>query len=91
MPPTRVEEIILPSLTKTEIELEVMQDRINLVMLSGKPKDTNVSLMKDHSNLSKAFFQINFEDHVGIFSFHFLEMADIFLHYDGIVTGPPIG
>lgn len=36
-----------------------MQDKISLVILCGKAKDTTVSLTKDHSNMSKVFSRAN--------------------------------
>lgn len=40
---------------------ELMQDMIRLLRLGGKPKKMRVSLMKDHSSLSKAFFMSIFK------------------------------
>lgn len=51
----------------------VTHERISLVMLSGKPKDARVLLMKDHSNLSKVFCRSILRIMLAYFPFIFLK------------------
>lgn len=57
------------------MEKVVTQDMMRLVSLTGKPKNKKVSLIKNHSILSK----VNFQDHVGVFPPYFPEVGDVFL------------
>lgn len=39
----------------------------------------------------KSLLQINFKNRITLFTFHFKEMSDILLQYDGIVRSPSVG
>lgn len=71
--PTRFEILSPAPLTSTEIEDVEIQNIISLVVLLGKPKESKVSLMKDHSNLSKAFSRSIFRVKLVFLPFIFLK------------------
>lgn len=52
-----LKKLILSPLTRTTISLVVTQDIMILIKFSGNPKNSKVSRIKDHNNLSKAFLR----------------------------------
>lgn len=55
MPLERLKKVLFLPLGRTTMKEMLIQDMMSLVIFGGNPKNLSVSLMKDHSSLSKAF------------------------------------